>query len=161
MSFKISYSSSLKYSCLSFCYQAKDQGKLAAKWPLFPEKFGWMTQQGIYTGQICYEKNETETVTTDCQLISMENVVNPIGFILTEFHAIVVFPQLVRGICLLNEQIVFEDDLDMVIRGIDRDPLTGTIYVYSDYSIHKYNLGKFIIHIEMFYFDISFNLYIY
>ena len=23
---------------------------------------------------------------------------------------------------------------------ITRDPVTGTIYVYSDYSVHKYNL---------------------
>ena len=130
--------STLKSSCLSFCYQPKDQGKLAAKWPLYPEKFGWLTQQGIYTGLI--DSSGTESVTVECQLISMENIVNPISFVLTEFHAIIVYPQMVRGICLLNEQVVFEDDLDMVIKGIERDPMTGTVYVFSDYAIHKYNL---------------------
>ena len=37
-------------------------------------------------------------------------------------------------------QVVFEDELDSIIRGIARDPITGTIYVFSDYSVHKYNL---------------------
>ena len=37
---------SLKYSTLSFYYQPKDVGKLAAKFPLYPLNFGWMTSEG-------------------------------------------------------------------------------------------------------------------
>ena len=40
-------------------------------------------------------------------------------------------------------QIVFEDELEgSKIHGISRDPASGTIYVYSDYSVHKYNLDQ-------------------
>ena len=41
---------------------------------------------------------------------------------------------------MLNEQVVYKDELDSVIKGISRDPVTGNIYVYSDYSVHKYTL---------------------
>jgi hypothetical protein len=97
-----------------------------------------MTEQGIYAGKI--DPYEQDTVTVDCQLIPLESQDPPLAFILTEFHAIVAFPRGVQGICLLNEQIVFDDDLDVIIRGISRDSVTGTIYVYSDYTVHKYNL---------------------
>ena len=73
-------------------------------------------------------------------MVNFQNPETPLGLILTEFHAVVAFANHVEGICLLNEQIVFEDDLESVIKGIARDPVTGTIYVYSEYSVHKYNL---------------------
>jgi len=130
---------SLKYSTLSFYYQPKDVGKLAAKFPLYPLNFGWMTSEGIFNGKI-NPFEDGEKFTKNCQLISFQNRETPLGFILTEFHAVIAFANHVEGICLLNEQVVFEDELDSIIRGIARDPVTGTIYVFSDYSVHKYNL---------------------
>ena len=116
---------------LSFFYFPKDVGKLAAKLPLYPCSFGWMTQQGIYGGKI--DPFENDTVAVDCQLISFDDTNRdmPLAFVITEFHAIVAYPKFVRGICLLNEQIVFEDDLDVVIRGVGRDAVTGIKFRYS------------------------------
>ncbi len=157
--------SSLKSSMLSFYYEPKDASKLAAKIPLYPRSFGWMTEQGVYSGVI--DPFDKETVTVDCRLTSLQNRPvspssglqaqqdSPLGFILTEFHIVIAFSSHVRGICLLNDQIVFDDDLDMIIKGINRDPVSGTIYVYSDYVIHKYNLDHEDKHIWKIYLDKS------
>ena len=130
----------LKYSTLSFYYQPKDIGKLAAKNPLYPLNFGWMTSEGIFSGKV--NPFDEEKFTKNCHLASFQNQESPLGFILTEFHAVVAFSNHVEGICLLNEQVIFEDEFDSVVKGITRDALTGTIYVYSDYSVHKYNLDR-------------------
>ena len=95
---------SLKYSTLSFYYQPKDVGKLAAKSPFYPLNFGWMTSEGIFYGKI-NPFEDGEKFTKNCQLISFHNRETPLGFILTEFHAVIAFANHVEGICLLNEQV--------------------------------------------------------
>ena len=89
---------------MSFYYQPKDSGKLPAKFPFYPLNFGWMTSEGIFNGKI-NPFEDGEKFTKNCQLISFHNRETPLGFILTEFHAVIAFANHVEGICLLNEQV--------------------------------------------------------
>jgi len=106
--------SSWKQSHISFYYAAKDAGKLAAKLPLTPKKLGWMTEVGIYAGNVECSGAETETVMVDCQLVPIPaqssfsgpvSAAVPLGLIVTEFHALLAYNNRVCGICLLNEQV--------------------------------------------------------
>ena len=114
--------SSLKHSHIAFFYAAKDAGKLAAKYPLSPRKFGWLTELGVYAGNIDHTGASGDTVTVDCQLVPMPESTTsgaaffadsgnasasifPLGLVVTEFHALLAYSNRVRGICLLNEQV--------------------------------------------------------
>lgn len=59
-------------------------------------------------------------MTLECQLHSLPRIAggsgnvdfhqnyiepHPIGIVLTEFHALLIYPDRVRGLCLLNEQV--------------------------------------------------------
>lgn len=142
---------SLSHSALAFYYAPQTAGKLAAKKPLYAIKFGWMTSAGIYHGNINPMKEDFE----NCELTSCnEGPSEPaLGLILTEFHAIVAFARHVRGICLLNEQVVFQDELDSMVKGLSRDPVTGVIYVFSEYAVHKYDMDDEAKHIWKVYLE--------
>lgn len=134
----------LKYSTICFYYQPEKIGRMAAKLPLYPWSFGWMTSDGVFHGKI--DPFEEDKMLNDTQLVAFHSVANdedkPIDFILTQFHIVVAYRKFVKGICLLNEQVVFEDSLENPILGITRDAVTGTIYIFTDYTIHKYNLDQ-------------------
>ena len=53
---------------MSFFYAPKETAKLAAKFPLSPKKFGWMTEMGIYAGEVDQNGGDGDTVTVDCQV---------------------------------------------------------------------------------------------
>ena len=54
----------------------------------------------------------------------------PMSMVLTEFHALLAYPSRVVGLCLLNEAVVFEDELDLSsgrLKGVSRDPVSGML----------------------------------
>ena len=161
--------STVKYSTLAYFHRTKQLGKQEAELPLFPAKFAWLTGSGIYAGTINPYSSSTadaetgvtgssrqrkeETVTVDCQLVpllkeglSMGDAADevPNSIVLTEFHALLAYPSRVVGLCLLNEAVVFEDDLDQSgrLKGISRDPVSGVFYVFTDYAIYQYSVVK-------------------
>lgn len=143
--------SSLRTSTLSFFYQVKQRGKSQAQHPLYPVSFGWMTGSCVYTGKIDAFAANSDTVTVDCQMMTFpqshpgESPVVPKAFLITEFHAIFAYDTAVRGECLLNEQVVFETELDVSsgkIRGMARDPVFGSFYVYCEYGIYKFKVER-------------------
>ena len=66
--------------------------------------FKMLSTKGIFNGKI-NPFEDGEKFTKNCQLISFQNRETPLGFILTEFHAVIAFANHVEGICLLNEQV--------------------------------------------------------
>ena len=66
--------------------------------------FEMLSTKGIFNGKI-NPFEDGEKFTKNCQLISFQNRETPLGFILTEFHAVIAFANHVEGICLLNEQV--------------------------------------------------------
>jgi len=59
----------------------------------------------------------------------------PKAFVLTEYHAVLLYADHVRAICLLNQEQVYQEAFDEARVGkplsIERDELTGSIYVYT------------------------------
>ena len=164
--------STVKHSTLACFYETKVAGKQEAAIPLFPSKFAWLTGGGIYAGNIDpYSSNAAgldssrgvlasnkqgpgETVTIDCQLLPLlkENQLSdngeveiPRSMVLTEFHAVLAYPNRVVAICLLNEAIVFEDEPDLSsgrLKGVTRDVVSGTLYAFTDYAIYQYSVER-------------------
>ena len=161
----------VKYSTLAHFYETKIPGKQEAAKPLFPAKFAWLTGAGIYAGSIDpYSSNlrgndsetstsrqnnsrQDETVTVDCQLLPLlkdnysENgdVEVPMSMVLTEFHAVLAYPNRVIATCLLNEAVVFEDEPDLSsgrLKGITRDVISGALYAFTDYAIYQYTVER-------------------
>ena len=65
----------------------------------------------------------------------------PLAFLVTEFHILLAYEHKVRGICILNQQTVFEYGVDPgegKIKGLARDPIRGVYYAYTDYAIHRF-----------------------
>lgn len=88
-----------------------------------PKSFGWLTETGILYAEI--DPNvDPENVLINQQMINCPetsliggNVSHnsnaatptPLAFVLTEFHALLLYPDHVKGLCLLNKELIFED----------------------------------------------------
>jgi hypothetical protein len=71
--------SSYKYSHIALSYAAKEMGKLGAKFPLAPKKFGWLTELGIYAGDVEPSGGDADTVTVDCQGSILRNSISAVN----------------------------------------------------------------------------------
>ncbi|GAB6018607.1 Vacuolar protein sorting-associated protein 18 like protein [Chamberlinius hualienensis] len=145
--------SHLPYSQLELFYPAP--------WSL-PKAFSWMIDAGVLCGGLDYSGSVgIDSVTTETKLISypkQEVSQPPLAIVLTEFHVLVLYPDRVKGICVLNEQLVFEDVYtetygNMVT--IVKDPASSTIWVCMEYAIYKYNVKRESRHVWQVYLDLG------
>ncbi|XP_066588166.1 vacuolar protein sorting-associated protein 18 homolog [Prorops nasuta] len=137
---------SLPYSKMQFYYP-----KLGA----FPKSFGWLYEGGILYAQINTKadpKNvlidkkdltcpETSLMTSN----SVQKAVAPLSFVLTEFHALLLYTDHVKGISLLNEELIFEDMYNDAIGklvAITKDPATRIIWACTERAVFKYKINK-------------------
>ena len=95
--------SSLKTSTLSFHWASSPASGLAREAKL-PDQFGWSTESGVYTGRIDPWEGDSDFVTVDCLLISNGKAVPKTAHI-TQFHVMQLFPDRIRAVCILNEQV--------------------------------------------------------
>lgn len=68
---------------------------------------------------------------------------NPISLVLTQFHVLVLMRNHLKAICVLNEEIVFEDFFTETygkLVGIAKDPIKGTIWVFTQLAIYRYKV---------------------
>lgn len=69
----------------------------------------------------------------------------PLSMIITEFHILVLFENRLKAICTLNEKVVLEDrftDKFGRLIGIAKDPITRTIWIYSEMAVYRYKVIK-------------------
>ncbi|XP_040568525.1 vacuolar protein sorting-associated protein 18 homolog [Lepeophtheirus salmonis] len=145
-------------SVLDFYYfpdASEDRQK--ASLPLNPKLFGWMSESGVYCGNVNpFEATNEDGVLTDTKLISFPDTSSlsgnngsqlppPKWFLLTEYHCVLGYEKVMRVVSLLDERIIYEDEIDDVhgrgkLNGLARDPISGVIYSFSDYSIMKYKV---------------------
>ncbi|XP_020710242.2 vacuolar protein sorting-associated protein 18 homolog isoform X2 [Athalia rosae] len=144
--------SSLPYSKLQFYYPGPRQ---------FPKLFGWLSETGILYAQV--DPNvDPDNVLVNQQMIycpetsliggsvSQTNSVatpppTPLSFVLTEFHALLLYSDHVKGLCLLNKELIFEDiynDAFGKLVNISKDPVTGSIWAFSERAVFKYKVTK-------------------
>ncbi|KAG8181524.1 hypothetical protein JTE90_014254 [Oedothorax gibbosus] len=113
-----------------------------------PVSFAWMTEPGVMFAHLkCNADSPQNLIGTNRKLLSYPEEKDhekvPLSIILTEFHVLVLFHDRLKVICVLNEQLVFEDFFSETygpLKGLIKDPEKGTIWVYSDMAIYKYKV---------------------
>lgn len=130
----VSMASKLKYSKLQFYYPSGTSQ---------PTQCAWLVEQGLYCGEIdlsfSYDK-----VIAEQDLLHFPSTA-PISFILTQFHALLMYADHIKGVSLLNHEVVFEDVLNEPIGkliNITKDPLKGTVWAFTEKSVFKYKVTK-------------------
>ncbi|XP_011144081.1 vacuolar protein sorting-associated protein 18 homolog isoform X2 [Harpegnathos saltator] len=138
--------SSLPYSKMQFYYPSLG---------VLPKSFGWLTETGILYAQVD-AKSEGNNVLINQQMLTCpetsligsnlsQTTSTPLSFVLTEFHALLLYPDHVKGISLLNQELIFEDiynDAVGKLIGITKDPATRSIWAYSERAVFKYRVTK-------------------
>lgn len=128
--------SSLKYSKLQFYYpNAKG----------LPKTFAWLTEPGIFYGQL--DTSGHDSVLTNSQLLQYipPNSGAPLAFVITEFHALLLYADHVKGISLLNHELVFEDIYNESfgkLVNITQDPNRGTIWAFTEKAVFRYKVSR-------------------
>ena len=129
-----------------------ERSQLSLFYPRFqsaPRSFAWMTGTGIYCGRIdlmC--SSGPHSVTADTKLIQYQRDEDekpdaPLSIVLTEFHVLVLFADRMKVICLLNEQLVYNDlftDRFGSLLGLCRDPVKETIWAFTPKAVFKYRV---------------------
>ncbi|PNF16669.1 putative vacuolar protein sorting-associated protein 18 [Cryptotermes secundus] len=128
--------SSLKYSRLQF-YYPNPKG--------LPKTFAWLTEPGIFYGQL--DMSGRDSVMTNSQLLQYipPNSGAPLAFVITEFHALLLYADHVKGISLLNHELVFEDVYNESfgkLVNITQDPVKGIIWVFTEKVVFRYKVCR-------------------
>ncbi|XP_034942311.1 vacuolar protein sorting-associated protein 18 homolog isoform X2 [Chelonus insularis] len=138
--------SSLPYSRMQFYYPVPKG---------LPKTFGWLTETGILYAEIDPQIDSDSILINQEMLYCPETSLSgttvsntataPINFILTKFHALILYTDHVKGISLLNQELIFEDIYDDTygkLINITKDPITGSIWAYSESALFKYKVTK-------------------
>lgn len=120
-----------------------------------PNYFAWMTGKGITYGKL--ECNSTETLSTIKSNIKTIPFPKPkyedysvsqkfpIAIVVTEFHILLAYADMVKGVCLLNEEVVYEDNYNEAfgkLVNILKDSRTGDIWVISETAVFQYKVTR-------------------
>ncbi|XP_052234264.1 vacuolar protein sorting-associated protein 18 homolog [Dreissena polymorpha] len=120
-------------------YMAKNRGPA--------KKFAWMAGPGVVYGDIdIMGRQRPDTVL--CNQMHMrypqepdqKAETKPFGMALTEFHVLLLFGNKLKAFCLLNEQMIYDEQYPDDLLGIWRDPSKGTIWVYTLKNVFKYKV---------------------
>lgn len=134
--------SKIKYSSLRFWYDQQS-----------PKSFGWLTEQGIFFGELTLSTLESfDSLIKSCELIrypkpAYEETASkpPTAFALTEFHALMNYGDTVKGVSVLNSDLIFEDVYNESfgkLINIVKDPIKGTVWAVTEKAIFRYKIVK-------------------
>ncbi|KAL9878986.1 vacuolar protein sorting-associated protein 18 dor isoform 1-T1 [Glossina fuscipes fuscipes] len=138
----------LNYSVLKLYAQPGE--KFASLW-------GWLCGSGIRHGRIAQSSITTEKFLLGDDLVPLDKDIEqrkhlsseerrlsvPVSFVLTEYHVLLMYPDHIKGICLLNQQVVYEEYFHEQmgkLLNIVRDPFTGSVYVYTEKMLFSYKI---------------------
>ncbi|XP_045497212.1 vacuolar protein sorting-associated protein 18 homolog [Colias croceus] len=133
--------STLKYSKLQFYFDKNSN----------PKTFAWLTEPGIFYGQLDpTSQQNSNSLFTQSELINYpshkdgkENT--PLSFVLTEFHALLMYSDRVKAVSLLNQELVYEDRYSEIhgkLKNIVKDPARRTIWAVTDKAVFRYKVNK-------------------
>ncbi|XP_048483000.1 vacuolar protein sorting-associated protein 18 homolog isoform X2 [Plutella xylostella] len=135
--------STLKYSKLQFYFDKHD----------VPKTFAWLTEPGIFYGQLDpTSQQNSNSLFTQSELINYPPEKNdsakdktPLAFVLTEFHALLMFSDRVKAVSLLNQELVYEDfysEAHGKLKNIIKDPKRRTIWAVTDKAVYRYKVVR-------------------
>lgn len=140
--------SALTYSQLDFIQDKK-----------FPKSFGWLTEVGIFYGELNQIADSPDFITSKKTLtypeqaddyrtasyISKYQNLAPISFALTDFHLLLQFSDHITGISLINHDVVYDEyfaDQYGKLVTIVKDMKNGSIYTFSSKTIFRYRVSN-------------------
>lgn len=140
-------SSKLTYSQLDFIQEKK-----------YPKSFGWLTEAGIFFGELNQIADSPNFITSKKTLtfpeqandyhtasyISKHQSQAPVSFILTEFHLLLQYSDHVTGISLINHDVVYDEyyaDQYGKLMAIVKDMKSGNVYTFSNKTIFRYRVS--------------------
>nr|QHN70697.1 deep orange [Limenitis arthemis astyanax] len=134
--------STLKYSKLQFFFDKSNN----------PKTFAWLTEPGIFYGQLDpTSQQNSNSLITQSELInyppdkSGSKESTPLSFVLTEFHALLMYSDRVKAVSLLDQELVYEDSCSEVhgkLKNIVKDPVRKTIFAVTDNSVFRYKVNR-------------------
>ena len=145
--------SSPKSSSLSFFF---NQEKRDFNQILNPEKIGWMTELSLFWGGI-HSNNDNPTFIDGGNPITVQSTGSeddtPRQAFITEFHALILYKNKLRGVCLLNDQEIFVDQHDGTLVGMAQDQMKNIFWVFTEYSVFKFQVSNEGRHVWRIYLD--------
>ncbi|XP_068159229.1 vacuolar protein sorting-associated protein 18 homolog [Drosophila tropicalis] len=123
----------------------------------YPKQWAWLCGAGIRTGELCVDPTSAASLLGDTLIdldfesgkhLSYEErrLIVPKSFVLTEYHALLLYPDHLKAICLLNQAVVYYEPFNESRVGralsIERDPVTGSIYIYTDKSVFNIRIAR-------------------
>lgn len=69
----------------------------------------------------------------------------PLSLVLTKFHILLLYPSMLRVICVLNQQVIMEDKFIGTygrVLGICRDSIRGNVWVYAEHAVYRYKITQ-------------------
>ncbi|XP_037937988.1 vacuolar protein sorting-associated protein 18 homolog [Teleopsis dalmanni] len=120
----------------------------------YAKNWGWLCGAGIRIGEVSTDTNSADVLLGD-DTIKLDFVERqhlsyeqrrqcvPISFVLTEHHALLLYPDHITGICLLNQEVVYEEyfhENTGKLLNVLRDPFSGTLYVYTDKAVYDFRI---------------------
>ncbi|XP_041365438.1 vacuolar protein sorting-associated protein 18 homolog isoform X2 [Gigantopelta aegis] len=115
------------------------------------QKFAWMTGPGIYYGDIDVTGAAgPNSVIANAKLMPYpkdgeDKQMMPVSVVLTEFHVLILFPDRLKAVCVLNEQLIFTDvyvERFGRLLGVCKDPIRGQLWTYTSTGVFKYKITK-------------------
>lgn len=96
-------------------------------------------------------QQNSNSLFTQGDLISYPTDINetkdkaPLNFVLTEFHALLMFPDRIKAVCLLNQELIYEDKFSEAhgkLKNIIKDPKRRTIWAVTDKAVYRYKVVR-------------------
>ena len=112
-----------------------------------PKAIGWLVEPGVYYAFIDLAKAIKEK-----QIINFNKIITyrepkskdkPISLVITKYHTLVLFSNMLKVMCNINGQVVMEDKFLQtygVAVNITKDQFKGTIWACSELAIYKYSI---------------------
>ncbi|XP_017062924.1 vacuolar protein sorting-associated protein 18 homolog [Drosophila eugracilis] len=123
----------------------------------YPKQWAWLCGEGIRVGELSIEGNSATTLIGNTLInLDFEKAMHlsyeerrlniPKAFVLTEYHAVLLYADHIRAICLLNQEQVYQEPFDEARVGkplnIERDDHTGSIYVYTTKTVFNVRVTR-------------------
>ncbi|XP_023014330.1 vacuolar protein sorting-associated protein 18 dor isoform X2 [Leptinotarsa decemlineata] len=140
----IECASNLRYSKLQFWSENL----------ITPNAFAWISEKGISYSQFDLLTDDIKTIKSKINLIAYPKPLYedysvsqkyPIAIALTQFHILLAYSDSIKGICLLNQEVVYEDNYNEAfgkLVNIVKDVQTGEIWAVTENAVFRFKITK-------------------
>lgn len=127
----------------------------------FPRAFGWLTENGIFYGELnqiadspnfvtssktmAYPDQPNDLYKTSSYISKNYQHNAPMSFILTDFHLLMQYTDHITGISLINHEVIYDEyfpDQYGKLMSIVKDTKNGNVYTFSNKTIFRYKISN-------------------